>query len=105
MEEKKNNLVETITLTPVPMSERKPWYNIAFIWAGSVICIPALMVGSLVSAGLNFGQSVICMVIGYAIVVLYMCLLGIQSCDLGPFLRLWPSRAPTASAVPRSLFH
>lgn len=93
MEEKKNNLVETITLTPVPMSERKPWYNIAFIWAGSVICIPALMVGSLVSAGLNFGQSVICMIIGYAIVVLYMCLLGIQSCDLG---------LPTTVAISRA---
>lgn len=83
MEEKKSSLIETTTLTPVPASERKPWYNIAFIWAGSVICIPALMVGSLVSVGLNFKQSVLAMIIGYCIVVAYMCLLGMESSDLG----------------------
>lgn len=93
MEEKKNSVMEVTTLTPVPMSERRPWYNIAFIWAGSVICIPALMVGSLVSAGLNFSQSALCMIIGYVIVVFYMCLLGMQSCDLG---------LPTTVAISRA---
>ena len=83
MEEKKSGLVENITLTKVPMDQRKPWISIAFIWAGSVICIPALMVGSFISAGMNFAQSALCMVIGYSIVVLYMCLMGIQSSDLG----------------------
>ncbi|MEA4963138.1 cytosine permease [Lutispora sp.] len=93
MEEKKNSIMETTTLTPVPASERKPWYNIAFIWAGSVICIPALMVGSLVSSGLNFRQSVIAMIIGYCIVVAYMCLLGMMSSDLG---------LPTTVAISRA---
>lgn len=93
MEEKKNSVMETTTLTPVPLDQRKPWYNIAFIWAGSVICIPALMVGSLVSAGLNFGQSVLSMIIGYVIVVFYMCLLGMQSSDLG---------LPTTVAISRA---
>lgn len=83
MEEKKSGLVENITLTRVPMDQRKPWISIAFIWAGSVICIPALMVGSFISAGMNFAQSALCMVIGYSIVVVYMCLMGIQSADLG----------------------
>ena len=32
----------------------------AFIWAGSVICIPALMVGSMVMAGMDFKQSCLC---------------------------------------------
>ena len=82
MGEKKSN-VETTTLTPVPMDERQPWTSIAFIWAGSVICIPALMVGSFITAGLNFPQACLCMVIGYVIVVFYMCLIGIQSSDLG----------------------
>lgn len=93
MYEKKNSVMETTTLTPVPLDQRKPWYNIALIWAGSVICIPALMVGSLVSAGLNFGQSVLAMIIGYVIVVFYMCLLGIQSSDLG---------LPTTVAISRA---
>lgn len=83
MEEKKSSVMETTTLTSVPAEERRPWYKIAFIWAGSVICIPALMVGSLVTAGMNFNQAILSMVIGYVIVVAYMCLLGCQSSDLG----------------------
>lgn len=82
-EKKKSSAMETTTLTAVPMEERKPWWSIAFIWAGSVICIPALMVGSMVTVGMGFGQAALCMVIGYVIVVFYMCLLGIQSSDLG----------------------
>lgn len=41
------------------------------------------MVGSMVTVGMGFGQAALCMVIGYVIVVFYMCLLGIQSSDLG----------------------
>ena len=77
MDEKKTSLVEKITLTSVPADQRKSWPSIAFIWAGSVICIPALLVGSLISAGMNFKQSALCMVIGYVLVVFYMCLMGI----------------------------
>ena len=80
---KTHSAMETTTLTRVPESERRPWWSLAFIWAGSVICIPALMVGSMVMAGMDFKQSCLCMVIGYVIVVFYMCLMGIQSSDLG----------------------
>lgn len=83
MEEKKSSLVENITLTAVPADQRKSWLSIAFIWAGSVICIPALMVGSMISAGMNFKQSCLCMIIGFVLVVFYMCLMGMQSSDLG----------------------
>ena len=44
MDEKKTSLVEKITLTSVPADQRKSWPSIAFICAGSVICIPALLV-------------------------------------------------------------
>ena len=80
---KTHSAMETTTLTRVPESERRPWWSLAFIWAGSVICIPAMMVGSMVMAGMDFKQSCLCMVIGYVIVVFYMCLMGIQSSDLG----------------------
>ena len=82
-QKKSSSAMETTTLTRVPESERRPWWSLAFIWAGSVICIPALMVGSMVMAGMDFKQSCLCMVIGYVIVVFYMCLMGIQSSDLG----------------------
>lgn len=83
METKKATSVETTTLQAVPAEERKGWLSIAMIWAGNVICVPALMVGGMVSAGLNFKQSVLAMLIGYGIVVAYMTLLGIASTDLG----------------------
>ncbi len=91
--EAKSTRVEVTTLERVPDSERKSWQSIAFIWAGNVICVPALMVGGMVSAGLNFRQSVLAMVLGYAIVVLYMILLGTQSSDLG---------VPTTVAISRA---
>ncbi|MCL1895003.1 MAG: cytosine permease [Clostridiales bacterium] len=75
--------IEKTTLNRVPENEKKSWGAIAFIWAGSVICVPALMVGGMISAGLTFGQSVVSMIIGYIIVVCYMILIGIQSSDLG----------------------
>ncbi|MFR8519580.1 MAG: cytosine permease, partial [Emergencia timonensis] len=68
-EGKKNFEVESITLEKVPDSEKKNWPSIAFIWAGNVICVPALMVGAMVSSGLNFKESIAAMFIGYGIVV------------------------------------
>ena len=69
MAEAKKNHIENITLEEVPASEKKSWLSIAFIWAGNVICVPALMVGAMVSAGLDFIHSIIAIFIGYGIVV------------------------------------
>ena len=79
----KNTHIETITLEQVPESEKKSWPSIAFIWAGNVICVPALMVGAMVSAGLNFKQSILAMFIGYGIVVGLMMLIAAQSAQTG----------------------
>ena len=94
MAEGKNKHIETITLEQVPDSEKKSWPSIAFIWAGNVICVPALMVGAMVSAGLNFKESIAAMFIGYGIVVALMMLIAAQSAQTG---------RPTAVAVSRAL--
>lgn len=94
MAEGKNKHIETITLEQVPASEKKSWPSIAFIWAGNVICVPALMVGAMVSAGLNFKESIAAMFIGYGIVVALMMLIAAQSAQTG---------RPTAVAVSRAL--
>lgn len=94
MAEKKKGHVETITLEQVPDSEKKSWPSIAFIWAGNVICVPALMIGSMVSAGLNFRSSILAMFIGYGIVVVLMMLIAAQSAQTG---------RPTTVAVSRAL--
>lgn len=83
MEKKKSSVVETTTLQKVSPEEKKSWWSIAFIWMGSVICVPALMVGGMISSGLPFGQTVLAMVLGFGLVVVYMSLLGAQSSDLG----------------------
>ncbi|MDE7310981.1 MAG: cytosine permease [Eubacterium sp.] len=94
MAESKKSHVETITLEQVPDSEKKSWPSIAFIWAGNVICVPALMIGSMVSAGLDFQSSILAMFIGYGIVVALMMLIAAQSAETG---------RPTTVAVSRAL--
>ena len=33
--------------------ERQGWISIAMVWTGSVICVPALMIGGMLGAGLT----------------------------------------------------
>lgn len=94
MAEAKKSYIETITLEQVPDSEKKSWPSIAFIWAGNVICVPALMVGAMVSSGLNFKQSILAMFIGYGITVALMMLIAAQSAQTG---------RPSMVAVSRAL--
>ena len=94
MKEQKSSMIETRTLEQVPANEKKSWPSIAFIWAGNVICVPALMVGGMIAAGLNFKQSIISMFIGYGIVVVLMMLIATQSAQTG---------YPTTVAVSRAL--
>ena len=35
--------------------ERQSWGSIAMVWIGSVICVPALMVGGMLGNGLSMG--------------------------------------------------
>ena len=64
-------------------SERQSWLSPAFVWTGSMICIPCLMIGGIVGTGLSLWQVVLAVLVGYGIVCTYMCLVGIESCDTG----------------------
>jgi len=79
----KNSTVESAGLSAVPLEERKNWPGIAFIWAGSCCCVPALMVGAGITMGLPFGQAALAMIIGYAFSVFLMILMSILSADRG----------------------
>jgi cytosine permease len=94
MSQEKSGLIETRTLEKVLPEEKKGWPSIAFIWAGNVICVPALMVGGMIVANLSFGQAVAAMFIGYGIVVALMMLIAAQSAQTG---------YPTTVAVSRAL--
>lgn len=68
----------------VAPEQRQSWLSIAAVWAGSMICVPCLMVGGMLSAGnLTIGEMLISIVLGYAIICVYMILIGMQSCDTG----------------------
>ena len=82
-EEKKHSRVETTTLTPVPMKERKSWINVALIQAGIMICVPSLLLGGMLVQSMSLGAAIIAGVIGYIIVIVLFCLMGIIGSDLG----------------------
>ncbi len=86
--------VESITLEAVPQEEKKSWPTIAFIWAGQVVCVPALLCGSMIAAGLTFKESFISMIIGYGITVVLMMLIATQAAYTG---------RPSVIAVTRAL--
>lgn len=84
MEEKNtNSAVETTTYEPVPAEQRRPWTSIMFIWMGSAICVPALMVGGMIGAGMKIGPAFLAMIAGFVLVCIYMILIGIQGSNLG----------------------
>ena len=64
-------------------SERQSWLSLAMIWTGSMICIPCLMIGGVIGTGLSLGEVVLAVLVGYGIVCIYMCLVGMESCDTG----------------------
>lgn len=86
--------IERIALEPVPPEQKKSWISIAFIWSGNVICIPALMVGSMIATGLPFAQCVLAMVIGYSITCVLMMFIAAQAANTG---------VPAVAAVTRAL--
>lgn len=67
----------------IPESQRQSWGSLAMIWIGSMICVPCLMIGGMLSTGFTIGGATIAIVIGYGIVCAYMCFVGMQSCDTG----------------------
>lgn len=67
------------------MDERKEeqsWQSLAFIWIGSMISVPGLLLGGTLIAGMPFWLAVITAAVGYGAVVLFMIFQGIQSSDL-----------------------
>ena len=84
MSNKKNkNSVESVTLEKVPMDERKSWIDVAMIQAGVMICVPSLMVGGILAESMSMANAILSGVVGYAIIVAFMVLVGIMGSDLG----------------------
>lgn len=80
---KLNSNMEQKALSRIPASERQSGVSIAFIWVGTMICIPMLMVGGLLSASMTFGNVLLAAFFGFTICSVLMCLGGMQGTDLG----------------------
>ena len=53
------------------------------VWIGAMICVPALMIGGMIGAGLSLGAAALAIIIGYALICLFMSFMGMHACDTG----------------------
>lgn len=75
--------MEKYALDRIPDSERRSWWSIALIWAGSIISVSALMVGGVIVQGMPLVQGIIAGAIGYTIVLVLMIFQGMMGADFG----------------------
>ncbi len=82
-QEKKKTNVESKAMSRVLESERQSWVSIAFLWIGTMICIPMLMVGGMLSAAMTLGNIILAAFLGFLICSAIMVLTGMMATDLG----------------------
>ena len=80
-------------ISQVMPEEKRSWTSIAFIWAGTMVCIPMLMVGGLFAGTLTVSSIFWATTIGFAICCLLMVLTGIIGSDLGLNATMTSTRA------------
>ena len=78
-----NNSVEKNALTPISKEERLSWVSLAFVQAGICVCVPSFLEGALLAEAMPVKEAVLSGILGYAIVVLVMSILGFMGSDLG----------------------
>ena len=67
----------------IKAEERQSWGSITMVWIGAMICVPALMIGGMLGAGLSLGAAVLAIIIGYALICVFMSFMGMHACDTG----------------------
>ena len=67
----------------IKTEERQSWVSIAMVWIGSVICVPALMIGGMLGSGLTIGEMIAAIGLGYSLICVFMIFMGMLGCDTG----------------------
>jgi len=75
--------LEQKALSRIPDSMRQSWQAIAFIWIGTMICIPMLMVGGILAGAMSLAGIITATAIGFLICAIVMVFGGMQGTDLG----------------------
>lgn len=88
-----NNKQADKGISQVQENEKRSWTSIAFIWAGTMVCIPMLMVGGIFAGTLTVPSIVFVTVAGFAICCLLMVFTGMIGSDLGLNATMTSTRA------------
>jgi cytosine permease len=67
----------------IPEDKRQSWISLAAVWIGTMVCVPCLMIGGYLSMGFPISGVLVSCLIGYAIICVFMCFMGMQGCDTG----------------------
>ena len=52
--------------------EEQTWQSLAFIWIGSMISVPGLLLGGTLIAGMSFWTAILTALVGYGVIVIGM---------------------------------
>lgn len=80
-------------LSQIPPNEKRPWWSIAFIYIGTMICIPMLLVGGIFGGALTMGSIFWATLIGFAVCCVIMILGGSIGADTGLNASMCSTRA------------
>lgn len=83
MEDNKAAKKQDKGISQILPEEKRAWPGIAFIWIGTMICIPMLMVGGIFASALTVSSILLVTVVGFAVCCLLMIMGGIVGSDLG----------------------
>ena len=64
---KEKEVLNDYEATPVPDSEHMSWLSQGAVWIGASFCLAAIQTGGILANGLSFGQSIIAILVGSAI--------------------------------------
>lgn len=64
--------------------ERQSWGSITMVWIGSMICVPALMIGGILGSGFSLGMCALAIIVGYALVCVFMSFIRRRRPGSGP---------------------
>lgn len=62
--------------------ETQSWQSLAFLWTGSMICVPSLLIGGTLVSGMPLWEAILVGLLGYGLIVVLMIFQGIQSSDV-----------------------
>lgn len=81
--EKERHMAIDRSYTKVRQNEKQSAIGLTFVWVGTVVCAPALMIGAILTTGFSLGKTLLIIGIAYLFQTFLMILNGIMASDTG----------------------